>query len=77
MPTHHLSSLCAGDGELQVRISLPESIKQGIAGEELVVHLANGSDGLRTRVAIEAALLRLGGADELLPFLEVLGVLVL
>lgn len=71
---HHFCCLRPCDLELHVRISLPEAIKQRVPREETVVCLSCRCDSLRARVAIQATLLRFGGANQLLPVLELFGV---
>lgn len=68
--THHLRRLCASYCKFQICISLPEPVEQWEASEELVVGVSGSSNSVRTRVAIQATFLRLGGADELFPILK-------
>lgn len=72
--THHFCGLRPCDLELHVRIPLPEAIKQRVPREETVVCLTGRGDSLRARVAIQATLLRFGGANQLLPVLELFGI---
>lgn len=71
---HHLCCLRSRNREFHVRISLPEAVEQRVSREESVVCLAGRGDRLRTRVAVQATLLRFGGANQFLPVLELLRV---
>jgi hypothetical protein len=71
---HHLCCLRSGNRKFHVCISLPEPIEQGISRKESIVCLPGRSDRLRTRVTVQATLLRFGGANQLLPVLKLLGV---
>ena len=53
-PTHHLCSFCARDRELHVGIFLPISEEEREFGEEAIVGMACGGDGLGVRVTIDA-----------------------
>lgn len=74
-PTHHLCSFCAGDRELHVGIFLPVSEEERKLGEEAIVGMACGSDGLGVRVTVDATLKRLCAAHEFLPSFEVIGII--
>lgn len=68
--TYHLSRLCTCNAEFKVGIFFPVSEEQREFGKKAIVGLAGSGYSLRTRVAIEAAFLRLGGAYELFPILK-------
>lgn len=70
---HHLCCLRSRDRELHVCISLPEAVEQRVSREESVVCLTSRGDRLRTRIAVQATLLRFGGANQFLPVLKLLG----
>lgn len=67
----HLCRLGPRDRELEVCILFPVSEEEREFGEETIVKLARRGDGLRTRIAVETALQRFGGAHQLLPILKV------
>lgn len=73
--SYHVGCLGPRDRELEVGILLPIPEEQRKAREEAVVGVASGSDRARTRVAVQSSFLRLGSADQLLPALEIFGVL--
>jgi hypothetical protein len=72
--TYHFGGLGARNVELEVRILLPVAEEQRKLEEEAIVRVAEGRQGLGTRVAVESAFQALAGADQLLPVLEVVGV---
>ena len=71
---HHLCCLRSRNRKFHVCISLPEAVEQRVPREKSVVSLTGRGDRLRTRVAIQATLLRLGGANQFLPVFKFLGV---
>jgi hypothetical protein len=71
---YHLCRFRAGDIELEVRILLPVTEKQRELQKESVVGIAEGSEGLRTRVAIKPPFLSFASTDELLPGFEAIAV---
>ena len=72
--THHLSRLGARTVELHIGILFPVSEQERELEEESVVGIAEGSEGLGARVAVQATLEGLAGFDEVFPVLEVIGV---
>lgn len=72
--THHLSRLGARNIELHIGILFPVSKQERELEEESVVGIAEGSESLGARVAVQATLKGLAGFDEVFPVLEVIGV---
>ena len=72
--SYHISCLGPRDGEFHVGIFFPVSEQQGELGEETIVDIASGRDGLGVGVAVNSTFQALAGADQFLPCLEVVGV---
>lgn len=75
MYAYHVRSLGAGDGKLQVGIFLPITEQQRELGQEAVVNIAHGGDGLGVGVAVDSALERFASANQFLPGFEVIRVI--
>lgn len=71
---YHFCCLRSCNTKLHVCISLPETVEQRVSREETVVRLPGRGDCLWARVAVQTTLLRLGGADQFFPVLELLRV---
>lgn len=68
---YHLCSFSASDREFKIGIFLPVSEKKREFGEEAIVRVANGGNGLGIGIAIDATLQSLCAAHEFLPGLKV------
>jgi hypothetical protein len=68
--SNHLCGFGAGNGKFEIGIFLPVSKEERVAGEEAVVGISEGSDGLWAGIASESTLLGFGGTDEFLPMFE-------
>lgn len=73
--TYHICCFGSRDGEFQIRIFLPVPKEQRELGEESIVHVSCGCDGLGVGIAVDASFKRLSGANQLFPGLEVIGVI--
>ena len=68
---HRLCRFSTGDDEFLVRIALPVYEEQRKLCEEAVVDVAEGSDGLRARVAVQTSLQSLNSSHKGVPWLIV------
>lgn len=68
---YYFCRLRSGNVELEVGILLPVAEKEGELEEEAVVGIAQGSESMWTRIAVQTTFESLACADQLLPVLEV------
>lgn len=71
---YHFGGLGSRDVEFEVGIFLPVAEEKRKFEEKSVVGVAEGRQGLGTRVPVEPALKALTGANQLLPILKVVGI---